>query len=136
MSSAFLNGVTIKYSADDTTYAVVPEVNSFDGLGKTNPLVDVTSFDSTGREYIAGLADGKEITMECNYVPANVVQNALETIVNSGTNGYLEITITDGTTTDVFTFQMVPLEWMIGPSFEDKNTRNFVFKITGAITKS
>jgi hypothetical protein len=76
MSNAFLNGVTISRSADTSplSFDSIPEVVSLSGLGKTNPLVDVTSFDSAAREYIAGLADGTEITMECNYLPGNTVQ--------------------------------------------------------------
>jgi len=140
MSSAFLNGVTISRSASVSplVFSAIPEVNSFDGLGKTNPLVDVTSFDSTAREYIAGLADGVEITMECNYLPGNTQQDLLAASVDSGVNFFLQVVVTDATVSpnvgDTFTFEVVPISWVVGPSYDDKNTRNFSFKITGDIT--
>lgn len=142
MSNAFLNGVTISRSADTSplSFSSIPEVNSLSGLGKTNPLVDVTSFDSAAREYIAGLADGTEITVECNYLPGNTVQSAIVTDVNNGTNFYMRVAATNPNSgnspldSETFTFLVTPLSWEFGPSFEDKNTMNFTLKISGDIT--
>lgn len=144
MSNAFLNGVTISRSANTSplSFSSVPEVNSLSGLGKTNPLVDVTSFDSAAREYIAGLADGTEITMECNYLPGDTVQDAIVSDVNTGTNFVMQIVATNpnsGTSpiaADTFTFEVTPLSWEFGPSFDDKNTMSFTLKISGDITVS
>lgn len=144
MSNAFLNGVTISRgdNASPQVYNAIPEVNSLSGLGKTNPLVDVSSFDSAAREYIAGLADGTEITMECNYLPGNTVQDSIISDVNSGTNFPMRIVATNpnsGTSplgADTFDFLVTPLSWEFGPSFDDKNTMNFTLKISGDITVS
>ena len=144
MSNAFLNGVTIQRSANVSPLVLssIPEVNSMSGLGKTNPLVDVTSFDSSAREYIAGLADGSEITLECNYLPDNTVQAAIVADVDSGTNFYMQIVATNpnsGTSpiaAETFTFLVTPLSWEFGPSYDDKNTMSFTLKISGDITRS
>jgi len=136
MSSAFLNGVTIKRGdgAGTEVFTAISEVLSMSGLGKTNPLVEVTSFDSTGREYIAGLADGTEITLECNYLPADTQQQGLISDVDAGTIRNLQVVITDGTTPLTYSFAVTPLSWVINPSFDDKNTLTFTLKISGAIT--
>ena len=136
MSSAFLNGVTIKRGdgAGTEVFNAISEVLSMSGLGKTNPLVEVTSFDSTGREYIAGLADGTEITLECNYLPADTQQQALIGDVDNGTVRNMQVLITDGTTPLTYSFAVTPLSWVINPSFDDKNTLTFTLKISGAIT--
>jgi predicted secreted protein len=136
MSSAFLNGVTIKRGdgAGTEVFTAISEVLSMSGLGKTNPLVEVTSFDSTGREYIAGLADGTEITLECNYLPADTQQQGLISDVDAGTIRNFQVVITDGTTPLTYSFAVTPLSWVINPSFEDKNTLTFTLKISGAIT--
>lgn len=144
MSNAFLNGVTISRSANSSPYSFsgIPEVTNMSGLGKTNPLVDVTSFDSSAREYIAGLADGKEVTLECNYLPGNTVQDAIVSDVDSGTNFAMQVVVENpnsGTSpfaTDTFTFLVTPLDWELGVSYEDKNTISFVLKISGDITVS
>lgn len=136
-SSAFINGVTIKRGDGATpteVFTLFPEVNSMSGLGKTNPLVEVTNFDSTGREYIAGLADGTEVTLEANYLPGDTEQAGLIADVDAGANRNFEITVTDGTTPKVFTVTFVCLGWVISPSFDDKNTITFTLKVSGDIT--
>lgn len=136
MSNAFIAGVTIKRgdAAGPEVFTAIEEAISLSGLGKTNPLIDQTNFDSTAKEYIAGLPDGTEITLECNFLPGATVQQLLIGDVDSKTNRNLEITITDGTTPLVYTFAVVPLSWTINPQVEDRNTLTFTLKITGAIT--
>ena len=137
MSNAFLNGVTINRSdLSPESYTAIPEVNSLSGLGRTNPLVDVSSFDSTGREYIAGLADGTEITMECNFLPGNAVQDAIIADVEAGNNFLFQVVATNPVDSAVDTFAMTvtALGWELQPSFDEKNTVVFTFKISGSIT--
>lgn len=140
MTSAFINGFVFRYV--DTTLSpnasVIPEVLSFSGLGQTNPLVDATSFSSTAREYIGGLADGQEITIECIYLPDNVVQTAMRTATTNRQTKALRAVATytesSPNRVETFNFSVVMLGWVIGPSFEDKNTCTFTVKISGAIT--
>jgi len=55
-------------------YERVCQVFSIGGLGATNALIDATTFCSGGsREYIGGLADGAEMTLELNYETARRV---------------------------------------------------------------
>ncbi|MEE4290116.1 MAG: phage tail tube protein [Cycloclasticus sp.] len=138
MSNAFLNGVTIKRGdgAGTEVFNLFPEVISMSGLGKTNPLVEVTNFDSTGKEYIAGLADGTEVTLEANYLPADTQQQGLIADVDAGLNRNFEIAITDGTTPKTYAVTFTCLSWVINPSYDDKNTISFTLKISGAIVVS
>ena len=106
------------------------------GMGKTNPLIEATSFDSTGREYIAGLADGTEITLECNYLPADTEQQGLISDVDSGLNRNFEVDVTDGTTPKTYAFTVTCLSWVLNPTYDDVNTISFTLKISGAITVS
>jgi len=138
MSDAFRGGITVKRGdgrSPTETFTLLGEVYSMSGLGKTNALLDVTNFDSAGsREYISGLADGQEITIECNYLPANAQQSGLVDDVDDKTNRNLEIEITDGVTTKTFAFAVTPLSWVVNPAEEDKNTISYTLKISGAIT--
>ena len=113
------------------------QVQSLSGLGQTNALIDVTNFDSGGsKEYIGGLADGQEITVECNYIPLDAGQDELVTIVGSKTNRAFKFVATDGTTTDTYTMDVTPLSWVVNPSQENQNTISFTLKISGSITKA
>jgi len=132
-----------KFRLGDTSsppdYNDVEEVYSISGLGKTNNLVDVTSFDSpTGTmEYIAGLADGTEITVECrripNESPPNEQQNMIAA-VNAGLNRAFEIAYTAVSPEETFDFQGVPLSWTLVPSTTDANSIQFTVKISGEIS--
>ena len=143
INKAFLNGVDIYWgttASSPEAMSAVPEVKSFSGLGKVNPLVDVTSFDSAAREYIAGLADGQEITMECNYVPGSAVQSGMITAVNSGLNKNLRLVIADNThspiATKTYNMEVVMLGWVLTPSYDDANGMQITMKISGDITVS
>lgn len=134
----FINGCTFKVGdgADPEVFSAIPKVINYGGLGKTNPLVNVSNFDSTGEEYIGGLADGKEVTVSCIYLPGNTVQEGLITDVDNRTNRTHQTVITDGTDTITIEYTFVPIGWEIGPSYNDKNTIDFQFKISGAITRT
>ena len=138
MSNAFLNGVTIQRGdgAGTEVFNLFPEVTSMSGLGKTNPLVEVTNFDSTAKEYIAGLADGTEVTLEANYLPADTQQQGLIADVDAGLNRNFEILITDGTTPKTYAVTFTCLSWVLNPSYDDKNTISFTLKISGDIVVS
>jgi hypothetical protein len=120
------------------TYNDVEEVYSISGLGKTNNLVDATSFDSpTGTmEYIAGLADGSEITVECNRIPEEsppTEQGNMIAAVNTGANRAFQIAYVADSPEETFTFTGVPLSWTLTPSTSDKNTIAFTVKVSGDI---
>jgi len=142
MTATFTGGITFKWQ--DTTvspnvYTAVEEVSSLSGLGKTNPLIDATSFDSTAREYIAGLADGQELSVECKRVhTASSVQDSVVTDVDNGTTRNFQLVITDASVspnlTKTYTFAAVCLSWVVTPSFDDANMIAFTLKISGAIT--
>jgi len=139
-TSAFLNGWTFSYgtSSSSPLYSTIPEVVSMSGLGQVNPLVDVTSFASSAREYIGGLADGQEVTMECIYLPDNTIQAAIRTGVINKTTANFKAVCLDAThspnRTETFTMSVVMLGWVINPSYEDRQTITFTMKISGAIT--
>lgn len=140
-TAAFTGGLTASIGSavlsGTPTYTAIGEVQNISGLGQTNALVDVTNFDSGGsKEYIGGLADGQEMTVDCNYIPLDSGQDELVTIVGSKTNRAFKLVVTDGTTTDTYTMDVTPISWVIGPSQENQNTISFTLKISGSITKA
>jgi len=137
MSDAFTAGLSVKRGDGETTevFTAIGEVTSLSGLGQNNEQIEVTNFDSAGsKEYIGGLADGSELNIECNFLPADVTQQALIADVDSKTVRNIEITITDGTTPKVYTFATAPLKWEILPAIDSQNKLNFTLKISGTIT--
>jgi len=134
---SFTGGLTVKYGdgATPEVFNLIEKVIALGGLGANNPLIDVTSHDSTAREFIAGLADGQELSIECNRVhdAANIQDDVIDEVI-AKTNFNMEITVTDGTNALVYTFAVTPVSWLVNPSFDDKNTLSLALKISGAIT--
>ena len=136
-TSAFVGDFTISVATVDSpaSYDAVPEVISISGVGQTNELIDATHFGSAGsREYIGGLADGQEISVECNYIQNNTVQERLITDVSSKNTVNIQVVATDSSPQSSYTFAAAAIGWTINPAVDDRNTITFVWKISGAIT--
>lgn len=139
-TAAFKGGFTFKVgsNASPQVFSTLEEVRSVSGFGKTNETIDATSFDSGNtRENIAGLADGQEFTVECIKVnTASSVQSTLVGYVDAGSNTEVEITWTDGTTVETYTFTVTAVGYEYSPSYEDVSGINFTLKISGDIAVS
>ena len=139
-TSATISGFLFKLGQANSpeTFTTVEEVFSISGFGVLNNLVNVTNFDSPSgtMEYISGLSDGQEITVEANYVASATQQTALRTAVAGQQTRNFQIVNDTPSPDDTWAFAGVCLGWNIVPSPEDKNTIQYTIKITGAITES
>ena len=136
-TNAFYSGMEFRIGDGQPTeaFTVLEEVTDLSGFGETSELIEVTHFGSGGsKEYIAGLADGKEITATCNHVIDAVQQGNVK--ANKGQTGNVQIHYDDGTNQETYDFAVVYLGWETTPSQSDKNAINFTFKISGGITES
>lgn len=117
---------------------LIEEVFSVSPVGKTNSLEDVTNFDSpTGtREFIAGLAEGDEISVEANYVPAAAGQVLAMTAVDNGVTRSFSLSYTGISPAKTWTGNVVCLRHGIAPNPTGRNTVQFTFKITGDVTRA
>jgi len=113
----------------------VCQVFGISGLGQTNALIDATTFCSGGsREYISGLADGAEITLELNYETSAYVEREMIMDVQNKNSRNFQIRVEDGSPTTKFSFLGICLSWTLNPSVDDRNTITFTVKVSGAIT--
>lgn len=113
------------------------QIFSISGIGQTNSLVDATSFCSGGvMEYIGGLADGTEITIEANYERGTNDLKTMITDVETKRTGNYHLVIGDVGDPNIeeFAFAGLALSWTLGPSVDNRNTISYTIKITGAIT--
>ncbi len=53
------------------TFVPIANVKSFDGPSMENPEIDVTTLSSTAKEFVGGLIDYGELSMEVNFDPEN-----------------------------------------------------------------
>ena len=112
-------------------------VSNVTGIGETNELVDVTTACSNGsREFIGGLAEGSEVTIEANFIVDDLNRERMIADVKNKTNRSFRLVFDDngdGATDLTLWFRSAPIAWELIPSIEDKNQITFVVKISGGI---
>lgn len=79
-------------------FTELAEVISIGGPSESADEIDVTHLRSAGgyREFIASFKDGGEFTLECNFIPGNTTQQAMDADFQSGNKKNRRITYPDG----------------------------------------
>ena len=114
------------------SYAEVEEVTEVSRVGSTASTLEVTNFDSVYpyKEFISGLQEGDEVTVDANYVPSATVQDALFGVVGQTLPWRLSY---DGTTRQ-YEFRGALTGYGVSPSVSEANKMGFSIKISGDIT--
>lgn len=129
-SSGF--GATFSYlSTEPSTYTALAEVMSI-----TPPSINVETIETTHmgsddgfREYIAGLKDGGEVTVNMNYVEASAT--LLQTLVLAGVETF-RVTFPGSST---YTFSGIPTAFAFDEVvIDDKVAMSLTIKVTGKPT--
>jgi hypothetical protein len=128
----------LQNNASPQVLVALEEVFNVSRIGKTNSLVDVTNFDSPvgTREYIAGLADGDEFTVECNYYPSATNQGMAMTAVDAGATRNMRLNYTGTSPEKKWSASVVCLSYGVVPSATERNTISFTFKISGDVSRT
>ncbi len=123
--------------ADPEVFATIAELTDISGPSMEADELDVTSHDSPNgyREYIQGLKDAGEVTIEGNFLPANATQGNLLSDYESGdvVNYQLVFPNSDSTTWGFAAF-VTAFEPAAG--VEDVLTFTATLKLTGQPTLS
>jgi hypothetical protein len=138
-SKAFIGQFYIEIGdgASPEAYTRYCEVHDIKNLGVKNTLVDVTTFCSGGRmEYIAGLADGGELTFAANYSLSNATQELLMDDVDARDNRAFQVTVGDNSPHKVFSGILAMLSYDIAPNVAKQNIITFIGKITGQLLRA
>lgn len=119
-----------------TTYATIANVTNIGGPERTRETIDVTAHDSPGQwmEFIGGLKDGGEISLDINYDPGQVTHD-LDADFDDVLPRNYRIIILPGTE-DEHTWQLKGIMTTLGDEFpyDDKMARSMTVKVTGKPT--
>lgn len=122
-------------SGSPEVFTAIPEIRSFDGPGGTANDIDVTSLDSTAKEFLVGLLNLGNLTFEANYVPTSSQQIGLRNDQVSGVLRNYKLIFTDaGPST--FTFAARVKEFKTSAGVDDAVRLNVTLLISGAGTWS
>ena len=114
---------------------VIAQVRSISGWGLSMDTIDVTSHDSTGawREFVAGLIDGGEITLDLVFDPDNTGHTNLRTDLTSRTSNTYDVRFVDPTP-QIWSFTGFVTAFSPDASVDGDLTASVTIKATGAIT--
>lgn len=101
MSDAIRNlGTTLAFDATPSASGVVGELTSIGGMSMSRDTIDVTNYDSPDdcREFISGLVDAGEVSLEGNYVATDPGQIYLKEAFDDGEIESAVITFSDAST--------------------------------------
>jgi predicted secreted protein len=132
-------GVVLSISATGETFVPIAEIQSVKQSGRKAETEDVTSFDSTRREYITTIADDGEFDLAGIYVPGDVGQVALEAAFTAATAKDFKVvlpkTSAQTVTGDTITFTAVITE-LNNLDLDPTKAMKFSskLKVTGAIS--
>ena len=117
-------------------FTTIGEVRSFGGLGGgASAEIDVTHFGSTAKEWLTGLKDEGEITIDCNFLPDDTQQQGLWSDRTNATLRNFTITLTDSPAT-VFSFAAYVKSFEITGQYDDAVRATATLRISGPVTWS
>jgi hypothetical protein len=139
-------GTQIQYGngASPEVFAVIPKIKEIDFGGIEVSLEDITTLDSTMsnglifKEWLATLADGKDLTLNGLYDPTDTAQQAVQDEIDGKPHNF-KIVVRDLTTSPIATLVTISFSAFVqnwNPKFQvDKAMPlSIKLKITGPVT--
>lgn len=131
-------GTRILHSAGGSTgtFVEVEHVTNISGPNGQAANIDVTDLRSTGKEFLAGLADYGQITLDINYYGATKQVALFTMFANHSDAQSFKIALpTDSTDTefDVLDFDATVSGCVFGARVDDKQTMQVTLKTSGAV---
>jgi hypothetical protein len=131
MPSSAVLGYNVDFSIyNGASYVQVAEVTNITWPGYKRDAIDVTYMDSASsfREYIAGLIDAGEVTVEMNWVPS-----ATDPILAAMTAGVGQFKLQYNAGANVV-FKAIVTSWATQSPLGEKLSGTATFKLTGVPT--
>ena len=122
-------------TATPVTWSKVGECKDIGAGGASVNEIDVTDLDSTGKEFFPGLQDSGDLTVEINYLPTDVGQDAARSAFEGSEIKNYKITTPQGTT---YTFEALVKNFPTIPkaSVDGVQSGSISLKISGSVTKA
>ena len=114
----------------------IAKLTSIGTIGVTRDMIDITSHDSDDayREYVPGLIDPEELSIEGILIDSDTGQEALLTDLEAGTLGSYVVTLPGGKT---YAFSAYVTGYKAGPfNYDGKITFSATLKISGKVTET
>lgn len=114
------------------TYLEIKEITSFNGFDGQAAEIDVTHLQSTAKEFLMGLQDFGNFSLEVNYLSADPGQQAMRAGKQSRDIQDFRLTFSDGSQV---TFQGYVTSAPVSGGVDAKVDGSFTIRITGDVTE-
>lgn len=119
--------------ATPETFTTIANVTSIGGPARTRETIDVTAHDSPDAwmEFVGGLKDGGEVSLEINYDPTEDTHDLDDDFDDNDPRNY-QIVILPGTE-DEYTWELTGILTELSDEFpyDDKMSRTMTVKVSG-----
>ena len=120
--------------ASNEVFATMTEINSVGLPSQSRPMIDVTDLSSTAREYIPGLLDSGQVTLNMNFTRNTYIAMRADLLSDSSVNYQIVLPDSSNTTIDFAGYVQDMGGNVPGP--DEKINVNVTLKVTGSITVS
>lgn len=133
-------GITVLVGdgAGPEVFTTIAEVTGFSGPTTEANEIEVTTLASLAKEFIAGLVDNGEVTLEVNAVVKDTQHRQIRQDISNGTvrNYQIDFNDKDGleTTSTIYEFAAFVKSFPLSAAADDKLAGTITLRITGAIT--
>lgn len=119
---------------DDNGLKEIEEVNNINGPDGKSKLIDTTHLRSTGKQYLQGLADFGQVSLDMNFI-AGPEQMFLRTMyATQSVEKTFRIKIPDDLSGyHVFTFLAIVSSWNLGVPTDDKVSLKATIQVSGGV---
>lgn len=137
MASNAMTTVGVKLQKGDGAtgtelFTTVAEITKLNGPSQTAKLIDVTSLDSTAREYRSGLKDGGDVSFDVNLVASS--HKTLKADFDAHTVRNFKLLLTDhATTPSTAAFSAIITEFGITSDVDNVVKAAIKLKVTGDV---
>lgn len=119
-----------------TTFETIANVTNIGGPDRSRETIDVTAHDSPGQwmEFIGGLKDGGEISLDINYDPAEATHDIDDDFDDDVPRNYRVVILPDTEDEHTWSFKGIMTELSDEFAYDDKMARTMTIKVSGKPT--
>jgi hypothetical protein len=129
------SGYVLGYSTSGTNagpWTALTNAKMASKIAQRKPEIDATPLSATAREYIPGLAEGQEVTIEMFYVEDDATQLAIKANYDAGTDTWFRLRHPAASEATEIVFRLTLLNHEVGEfSAENVITRTFSGRLSG-----
>lgn len=137
MSGVSSQGLVISRGngASPEVFAAIANITSHDGPSKENPEIDVTTLSSVAKEFLPGLTDNGELSVELNFDPEATSHDLLLDDMDTRTSHNYKITWPDPSPHIEWSFNAFVRSFSTASAVDAPLTGSLTLRINGAVTR-